>query len=237
VLSLSQFLTEDSDVAGSLDLCRTNLATARKYAAKVFAKYGRDFAHELPDFDVHYSTAQGRAFTGTHQRQNMPVISEKDIKDLQARLEGGTIDIRPPHSAQFSADPFPDGLSGEQAKHWLKYGLPTFDGAPISDDIVKCSEDWVAADKLCPLQKQIYFDKSITSIAKRGDLGCVEHVQAKHLIVSSDRHIVDGHHRWLSIMLIDPTTVVLTLSINLPVATLLPLALAYSDAIGNERNQ
>lgn len=237
VISFGQFLTEDSDGAGTIEICKTSLDKARAFAIRVFNRFGRAFEHELPDFDKHYSTAQGRSFHGTENRLDMPVIREEDVRELQARLEGGTIDIRPPHAKKFAEHPFPDGLSGDDAKKWLKYGLPVYDKAPIADDVVKCSEDWVAAERLIPVQQQIYLDKAVERIAKRGDIECIAHTQAKHLIISSDNHIIDGHHRWLSIMLIDPSIILLTLKIHLPLSTLLPLTLAYSDAIGNERNQ
>jgi hypothetical protein len=56
-------------------------------------------------------------------------------------------------------------------------------------------------------------------------------------ITSADNFIIDGHHRWLSGIVLDPNLKVNTLSIDLPIKDLLPMAIAYGDAIGNKRNQ
>jgi hypothetical protein len=56
-------------------------------------------------------------------------------------------------------------------------------------------------------------------------------------ITSADNFIIDGHHRWLSGIVLDPNLKVNTLSIDLPIKDLLPMATAYGDAIGNKRNQ
>ena len=56
-------------------------------------------------------------------------------------------------------------------------------------------------------------------------------------IVSSDNRIIDGHHRFLTSVLIDPRLKVNVLKIDMPIKKLLELTLAYTDAIGNVRNK
>ena len=56
-------------------------------------------------------------------------------------------------------------------------------------------------------------------------------------MVSKDDRIIDGHHRFLSAVLVDPAIQVTALEIDLPIKDLLPLTLAYTDAIGNVRNK
>ena len=55
-------------------------------------------------------------------------------------------------------------------------------------------------------------------------------------LLSKDGYILDGHHRWLSGMLLDTRLLVNVVEIDLPKDRLLQLLKAYSDAIGNERN-
>jgi len=55
-------------------------------------------------------------------------------------------------------------------------------------------------------------------------------------IMSKDLYIIDGHHRFLSGVLLDPNMQINALIIDLPIAKLLPLTLSYSDAVGNKRN-
>ena len=57
------------------------------------------------------------------------------------------------------------------------------------------------------------------------------------LILSADLYLLDGHHRLLSAMLIDPKMKLKALIIDLPIKKLLPLTIAYGDSIGNKRNQ
>lgn len=55
--------------------------------------------------------------------------------------------------------------------------------------------------------------------------------------MSKDRYIIDGHHRFLTGMLIDPKMKVNVLMIDMPISELLPSSLDYSDTIGNVRNE
>jgi hypothetical protein len=85
--------------------------------------------------------------------------------------------------------------------------------------------------------KQIYFDKSITAIAENGIKGTINFLTDNTTFVaSSDNHIVDGHHRFLSGLLVNPDMKVHTLVVDLPISKFLPLALSFSDAVGNKRN-
>lgn len=58
----------------------------------------------------------------------------------------------------FPGNPFPEGLSGEQAENFLERGLT--DGSQ-TDDVVSVKMDTTIAQELKPIQKQIYFDKSM----------------------------------------------------------------------------
>jgi hypothetical protein len=168
----------------------------------------------------------------------MPVITDRDVKALQYRLKKGIIDVRPPFGKHGSngTDPFPEGLSGKEAKEWLKEGLPLYDNGSPTDDVVKIEKKKVRVGDLKPIQQQIYFDKSIDGIAKFGAKSSKEFFQSTFFIVSSDLRIIDGHHRWLASNLIDPDMMVTVMLIDLPIKTLLPMTKAYGDAIGNERN-
>ena len=55
--------------------------------------------------------------------------------------------------------------------------------------------------------------------------------------IKKDNRIIDGHHRFLTTVLINPKIKVNCLKIDLPIRELLPLTLAYTDAIGNVRNK
>lgn len=232
-----QFLAE-AESRGQLEIVTTPLDTARTYATTVCLAHGTTIDAELPRFDSHYTTAQGRAMHGTTRRENMPVIDEGDVAALKRRLEAGALDVAAPYDTEDegNAGPFPQGLSGAQAADWLTYGLPLHDHGPSQDDYIPVTNVSVSCGRLIPIQRQIYFDKSMNVIAQLGARTMMSRLLGLRFILSSDHHIIDGHHRWLSAMLVDPDTSVNGVQIGLPFSTLLPLALSYSDALGHERN-
>jgi len=224
--------------AGKLELVSTSIEKAYKYASDLFGQNNINIDKALPNFKKNYAVAQKKATTGKTQRKDMPVIDSSDVKALQTRLSNGYIDIAAPHAPAIkNNDPFPQGLTGAAAERWLRNGLKQNDGAKSNkDDVVKVNRGTIAVNKLKPIQKQIYFDKAVNSIAKFGSKASASHLGKLIFITSADNYIIDGHHRFLSAMLIDPTMTVSVLSIDLPLSKLLPFALAYGDAIGNKRN-
>jgi hypothetical protein len=232
--NLLRIVEAGGEAAGSLEIASTSPNDARAFAEKAEKNSGRDLDKEIPNFDKNFLVAKGLASEGSTQRHNMPVIDTADVKELQRRLESGDLDIRGPWAKDTNpSNPFPQGLSGEKAKEWLSDGIK--DGSK-SDDVVHCSLTSVRIGDLMPIQRQIYFDKSMGATAKSGVSSTRSFLASTVFIISSDNHIIDGHHRWLSGLLIDPNMTVKALKIDLPIKTLLPLLVSYGDAIGNQRN-
>ena len=221
--------------AGSMELVKISASKAREYAEKVFSENGKELDVEIPNFDKNFTTAQEKAAMGKTKRKDMPVITSDDVKNLQTRLKNGDLDIHSPYSPKTNPkDPFPQGLKTSDAKEFLSRGKE--DGEE-HDDIVKYSLVKVPVGQLQPIQQQVYFDKSIDPIAENGAEGSAKFFTTKSiLIASSDLRIIDGHHRFLGAVLIDPKMKVPVLLIDLPIDKLLPLTLAYGDSIGNKRN-
>jgi len=226
--------------AGKLELHKTPLPDAIKYATELFISEGKDLDKELPQFADNYIRVQNLSQRGHTKRKDMPVIDTKDIKRFQKRIKNGFIDIVDPHphdELHLEIDPFPVRLSGNQAKKWLQDGLKRNDG-DAHDDKVNVKLETIPVGLLRPIQQQIYFDKSIANIAKDGSKGSRKFLGGDSVfIASADHKIIDGHHRFLTGMLIDPSIKVKVLVIDLPISKLLPLAVAYGDSIGNERNK
>tara|TARA_Y100000004_G_scaffold3286_1_gene3886 strand:+ start:168 stop:914 length:747 start_codon:yes stop_codon:yes gene_type:complete len=225
--------------AGKLELISTSLNVARSYAEKMFEKGGQDFEKQMPNFDKNYTLAQRSAKLGFAKRKDMPVIDNRDVKLLQRRLQQGSIDINKPFAKNdLPDDPYPDGLDRKTGKVWVTSGLATKDGDP-KDDVVKVTNESIAVGNLKPIQAQIYFDKSIAKASRDGVESSRKFLTSKdnNFIVSKDNRIIDGHHRFLTTVLIDPKIKVNCLKIDLPIRELLPLTLAYTDAIGNIRNK
>ena len=237
MLNFKQFISEAGQESGKLELVKTDVRKAEEYARKKMYENGLDLDKEIPNFIDNYNIAKMSASGGYTQRKDMPVIDAKDITDFQKRLEKGFIDYNKPFEKH--TDPnekFPKTLNAKTGKMWLtageKDGNKSDDNIPVKNKKVKVSE-------LRPIQQQIYFDKSLDSIADNGGAADSKgFIGSKKttFIVSSDNYIIDGHHRYLAGILIDPNIKVNCMVIDMPINDLLPASLSYSDAVGNKRN-
>ena len=150
-------------------------------------------------------------------------------------MKTGSFDINKPLAPVTNpSDPWPEGLSGKEAADFLTNGLR--DGN-TKDDVIKVTSVKVPAKDLKPIQRQIYFDKSIGATAEFGAPSTRSFLQKSLMIMSGDNFIIDGHHRWLSSLLVDPKLQMPGIRIDLPITKLLPISLAFGDAIGNQRNR
>lgn len=96
----------------------------------------------------------------------------------------------------------------------------------------------IPAYKLKPVQKEIYLDKSAKDILKRGQYKTKVYLRNYSTItVSKDLYIVDGHHRWLSAMLINPKMSIKVFQIGLAFTELYRPMIAYSNALQNTRKE
>lgn len=215
--------------AGKLEIASADILSAITYLGKL------GIANDINNFGKNFSYAKKIAHLGQTKRNDMPVITSKDVRNFQFRLKHGTIDINAPFAKTTNLqNPWPHGLSGEEAVDFLQRGLK--DGSK-KDDIISVSNKKIKIGKLKPIQKQIYLDKAIDNIARTGVSDAEKFVSNKTVfIVSKDNFIIDGHHRWLMGMLLDPNMLVNVVSIDLPISKLLPIATSYGDAIGNIRN-
>lgn len=93
----------------------------------------------------------------------------------------------------------------------------------------------VMGHRLMPLQRQIYLDKSIDALAASGVQETIKFLQEVHLVVDQDYSVIDGHHRWLSAVLLGPVRV-RVLVVEHPHSRLLPALRVLSDLEGHERN-
>jgi hypothetical protein len=89
----------------------------------------------------------------------------------------------------------------------------------------------ISADKLKPTQNEIYLAKTIEMATRHfagGELNA---------IISKDDYILDGHHRWASTILTNPTMKLGGYMVDLNIDDLIPVLRSTGDAIGNERGQ
>ena len=107
--------------------------------------------------------------------------------------------------------------------------LFALDGFSIQNDRARVRD-------LIPLQRQIYVDKSLQGIAKYTVAGSIAGIEATHLVISSDDHIIDGHHRWLSAMLLEPDAHVPVWRADAVASQIFNEFIAFSDAEQKIRN-
>jgi len=127
---------------------------------------------------------------------------------------------------EVKASEFPNPLSkGLKAIFQHKGDLDGSQG----DDIVKTKSMSWKATKLKPSQSAIYLGKSLGMAVggvKGGDLGS---------IVSKDKRILDGHHRWAATLLAEPSAKIIGIEADLGIGDLVPVLRGLGDSIGNAR--
>jgi len=236
MIKLKQLLFESGAEAGSVEVANTPLKKARTQVELILSKVGKSLELELPNFDSNYQRIYNLFKMGKTKRSDMPAIDSRDTRLFQQRLSQGYIDIKKPLAPSTNIkNPFPLGLTGKQAEEWLEAGLERNDG-DANDDKIKVKDGRTEVGNLKPIQKQVYLDKSMTRIAQGSAAISRSYLERSIYIVSSDHYIIDGHHRYLTAMLIDPTMKVNIIAIDLPLKQLLAVSTAYGDAIGNARN-
>ena len=231
--NLLQLLEAGGEKAGEIEIVETKASIAKRFLMNLI-KDSDGFDSFLESFEYNYDRARELASEGYAKRIDMPVIDIEQINGLQMKLEKGMLDAVDGETNVFHKA-FPNGLSGAQAEEWLVQGL--HDGYE-TDDIISTSLEQLEAGSLTPIQEQIYFDKAVKKLIEYGVDDTVEFLQNDSMIiVSKDGYILDGHHRWLTAMLIDHTLEIQAMVIGVEKDKLIKLLNAFSDAIGNERNK
>lgn len=217
--------------AGDLEFTKISTEDAIKYSK---SKLGSKF-DEIKNFSSNFELIKSRAKLGWTKRKDMPRITTSDIQDFKDSLSKGKLDIKAPFSSNTdSKNLFPEKLKGGKAKSFLNNGLNDNDA---NDDKVKVSFKKIAVGTLKPTQKQIYFDTTIGYLTRGSIKSSVNFLQnSTTFVASSDGYIIDGHHRFAMGCILNPSIKVNVLVVELPAKQLMKLALAYGDAIGNERN-
>lgn len=131
-------------------------------------------------------------------------------------------------------------LAGIWARHEMpvieEEDFPALKALVEDHDKSECEFKTFKACHLVPLQRQIFLDNSISSMAKEGLDECRAFLTKKHICVTKDGHIIDGHHRWLSALLIDPEFQLPVFVIEEETIAALKASLELSDKEGHARN-
>ena len=125
---------------------------------------------------------------------------------------------------------FPTTLSGAEAKgakmQYVVTGGDPKEDDEKSDDVIKASEASFSCSDLKPSQSSMNIDKAvgmafgmIVSGKAGGNLGA---------FISNDGYIMDGHHRWISTFMVDPSASIKGFKVNLPGEKLVAVLNAYT---------
>ena len=196
---------------------------------------GMDIEKEIPNFRKNWQLANRKVKKGWTKRKDMPVVNTVDTPRFKKDIEAGRID----HKKPFAPDTdqrnlFPDMFTAAAAGKFLIRGLE--DGS-VKDDQIKVIRTKMKIKDLTPIQSQIYLDKAMRVAKDEGIATHKSNIENRSVfVISKSGYIIDGHHRYLSAMLIDPDIMTHVLMIDLPIQKLIDIATSFGFAIGNKRN-
>jgi len=215
-MKLIEFLMESGgEAAGIKEVAKTSLKKARKYFTKSLHNLGMELNKEIPNFDKNYKNLKKLVKNhGEENRRDMPVVSWKQVKDFQKSLNNGDLDIQKPFNESLLLEIRIEG----------------------NKDKVKAEFKSIKAKDLKPVQAQIYLSKVIRNFKRFGIPSNNHFLTTKYLIIDKNNKIIDGHHRWTTIMIANPNIRIDLLKVDLDMEKLLPLTKAYGISRGNKQN-
>lgn len=237
MIKFSAFVLEaGGEVAGTNEVANTSLEDARNIINSDLSTIGKSI-DDIKDFSDNFKKLQKSVQHGIAQRRDMPVVSSKQVKVLRDELIDGNIDILKPYNLKY-IDYTLNHDDLDKASKSVKdlYRVSgKFDGDE-DDDKIKAEFIMVKAHKILPIQKQIYLSKFSSNIIKYGLINKDSKMLEKPLIISKDNELIDGHHRWMSIMICNPDLEVKVLKIHLKAEKLLNIVKNFGISMGNKQN-
>ncbi len=215
-MKLKELLLESGgETAGTKEVSQTSTKKARKYFEKSLSKLNLVLNDEIPQFDDNYKKLRKLVKNhGEEHRRDMPVVSWKQVKEFQKSLTNGDLDIE---------NPFNENLLMEIQLQG-------------NEDKVKAQFKSLKARDLKPVQSQIYLSKVIKNFKKFGIPDNNHFITTKYLIIDKNNRIIDGHHRWTTVMITNPDIKIDLLKVDLDMEKLLPLTKAFGISRGNKQN-
>ena len=220
-------------VQRTINISTVPVEKARDYTRKKFREHGEDINIVLPNFTQNYLLIQQycRNYTRDIPRYQMPVIEPRDMDEFERKLESGYIDIFAPHVKRKL---FPDSFKSQTERdEWVTRGL--HDGE-IKDDKIPVDIQHISAGELKPVQSQIWLNLLVKYIIQYGLPAPGSQVTNTTIIISQEGYILDGHHRWGEVMLVNPSIRMKCLRVPFSLNKLLDLGRSYGSAIGNKPN-
>ena len=232
-MRLRKLLEKGGEAPGKKEVSETSTKSAIKYLSK---KLNMDIEKEIPNFSKNYKLLRAKLDVhGSKARKDMPVVSWRQVKEFQHQLANGFLDIKAPFNIEIEKllGKFPNTLTDEQKEMWLNAGKGDGD---LKDDIVNADLMEIPAADLKPVQAQVYLSKVKDNFKKTGIPTNGHPITNKTLIVDKNNMIIDGHHRWTTVMVADPSIKMKVLKVDLDMQLLLKISKTFGVSQGNKQN-
>lgn len=232
---------------GDIEVLKTPVGEFEKLFLKRFGK--TPLAAQITTYAENYAKLFAKASGDVLDidRANMPVIDRRHIELLHHFLIEGRFNINPPFDRKVlellrSSGKERVDLHHADVENAEKWRAIWHDADKHSR--VNAYFDKKKAEKLSPIQKQIYLDKVLDNIAevvadhpKHPAENLAERFDKYTLVTSSNDKVIDGHHKWATMMILEPSYKFNTLVIDLDLRRLMCVTLAFTALIGNAPNK
>ena len=223
-----------------LNVAATPVDVAQDWAEKQFENDGLDMKLYIPHFKENYLSLQEECRLAIDiPRIEMPVIDPDDLNEFGNKLRAGALDVFEPFAIDNKFySPIDLVKDTPDALNWLYLG---YQDGNLDDDLVSAKITKTEVGLMRPTQSEIWLDKLIYSIiqwgepSQKGAYNSKSKILKSTIAISQEGYILDGHHRYGQIALVNPTLKMQTLYIGLPIRRLLEVGRPYGNAIGNEQ--
>ena len=223
-----------------LNIAITDVDTAYEWSLKQFEMSGLTMTDYIPHFQENYLSLQEECRLAIDiPRIDMPVIDPDELGDFKLKLQRGELDVFTPfaigdelYSPEDLIKDTPDAIK------FLQLG---YEDGLIPDDMVDAKITKTAVGLMRPTQSQIWLDKLIGNIIQwgkpspQGAYDKDSKILTATIAISQEGYILDGHHRYGQVALVNPTLKMQTLYIGVPIRVLVDIGRPYGNAIGNEQ--
>lgn len=234
-MTLGTLLEAGGQAGGTMEVANTSLEQAKAFFTKEMKALKMDIS-QIDDFDKNFKLLKSLVNNGTENRVDMPVVSWKQVKAFQEKLINGELDVKEPYNKDVidSIGKFPTKIKPKDREIWLDSGEN--DGKK-KDDKIDAKIETVKVKDLKPVQAQVYLSKVIVNYEKFGLPDNSNFLTKKTLIIDANNMIIDGHHRWTTLLMTDPNIKVKVLRVNLKLSKLLKVSKSFGVAMGNQQNK
>ena len=230
-----------------MNVTTTPVDMAFEWSKKQFQERGLIMSDYIPHFKENYLSLQEECRLAIDiPRIDMPVIDPDELEEFAEKLRGGSLDVFEPFALDGGELYSPRNLvvDSPEAINFLFLG---YKDGKLEDDVVNAKIMLTAVGLMRPTQSQIWLNKIIDNIieygnptfnqdgVKQGAFNTNSLILKKTIAISQEGYILDGHHRYAQIALVNPSLKMMTLYIGLPIRRLIEIARPYGNAIGNEQ--